>query len=281
MIKPGSIALISTLLAAPLLAQSPARAYDYAAAMRHEHAADRPVANASAIVPREDVVTEEVTYGTVEGKAVKGFLAKPAKGAKGLPGIVMVHEWWGLNDNIKAQAKRLAGEGYTVLAVDLFNGKVATTPDSAMAYYQGAMKNVPAGQANVESAVKYLHANGAKKVGSIGWCFGGHWSLQTGLVGGSEVNAVVVYYGAPIQDKAQLDRLKAPLIGFFGTQDKGIPADSVKAMDAKLKELGKNTNISFYDANHAFANPSGQAYNKTAAEDSWTKALAFYAKNLK
>lgn len=272
---------LATVLAAPLAAQAQQPVNDYAAAMRHEHASDRPTPNASAVAPAQDVVTEEVTYGTVDGKPVKGFIARPAKGGKNLPGIVVVHEWWGLNDNIKNQAKRLAGEGYVALAVDLFGGTVATAPDQAGKLYQAAMQNVPAGEANVAAAVKYLRANGARKVGSIGWCFGGHWSLRTGLAGGSDVQAVVVYYGAPIQDTKELDRLKAPLLGNFGTLDKGIPVDSVKAMEAKLKTLGKSATFYFYDANHAFANPSGQAYNAAAADEAWKRSTEFFAKHLK
>jgi carboxymethylenebutenolidase len=194
----------------------------------------------------------------------------------------MVHEWWGLNDNIKSMADRYAGEGYTVLAVDLFNGSVATKPDDAMKLYQAGMADISGGEANVAAAVNYLRKNGATSVGSVGYCFGGHWSLRTGLAAGANVNAVVMYYGAPITDTKQLARLKAPVLGLFGGKDTGIPVDSVKAMEAKIVQGGgKMTTTVYADAAHAFANATGTAYNEKAANDAWTKSLAFFKANLK
>jgi carboxymethylenebutenolidase len=255
---------------------------DYSAAMYAAHSHDKATASPAArIAPRAEVVTETVTYGTVDGKAVKGFLAKPAKGAKPGPSVIMVHEWWGLNDNIKAVAQRYAGEGYTVLAVDLF-GRSTTSPDTAMVQYQTAMKNVPAGEKNLGEAIAYLKKAGATSIGSVGYCFGGHWSLRTGLVGGADLKAVVMYYGAPITNPTEIARLKAPVLGLYGGKDTGIPVDSVRAMEKVMKAAGRAVSITVYpEANHAFANPTGQAYNKAAAEDAWTKSLAFFKANLK
>jgi carboxymethylenebutenolidase len=273
--------LLSLASAAPVAAQS--HQHDYAAEMRRAHAGDAPVASPAArTAPAQPVITEEVTYGTVDGKPVKGFLARPAKDAKNLPGVVVVHEWWGLNDNIRDMTKRLAGEGYTALAVDLFGGKVATTPDSAMKLYQAAMEHIPSGERNVGAAVAYLKQRGATKIGSVGWCFGGHWSLRTGLVGGKDVHAVVVYYGPPITDRKELARLQAPLLGLYGGKDPNIPVDSVRAMERQLKALGKTVEIKIYpEASHAFANPSGQAYDPAAANDAWKRTVAFFQAHLK
>ncbi len=278
------IAGVSTLVlaSAPLAAQQ--NQPDYAAAMRHEHANETPTPSPAALIaPRQAVTSETVKYSTIDGKVISGFLAKPAKpkAGAGKPALIMVHEWWGLNENIKAVAKRYAGEGYTVLAVDLF-GSVATTPDAAMKLYQGAMANVPVGDKNIFDAIDYLKKQGATSIGAVGYCFGGHWSLRTGLVGGKDVKAVVIYYGAPITDQTQLARLSAPVLGFYGGKDTGIPVDSVRAMESKIKAAGKAIGVNVYaDANHAFANPTGQAYNKAAAEDAWTKSLSFFKTNLK
>jgi carboxymethylenebutenolidase len=255
---------------------------DYAKAMHAEHAHEAATPSPGALIaPRREVTTSTVTYATVNGKAIKGFLAKPKKAARNAPAIIVVHEWWGLNDNIKSVVERYAGEGYTALGVDLY-GTVTTSPDSAMKLYQAAMQNIPAGEQNLAGAVRYLRAQGARSVGSVGFCFGGHWSLRTGLVGGSDVNAVVMYYGAPITDPAALTRLKAPVLGLYGGKDASIPVDSVRAMERALKSSGRPVTIQiFADAAHAFANPTGQSYNKAAAEEAWTKSLAFFKAHLK
>lgn len=268
-------------VATPLAAQAPRQA-DYAAAMHAAHGKETPTATpAATIAPRNAVAGGEVMYGTLNGKMLHGYLAKPAKAARNAPAIIVVHEWWGLNDNIKAVVDRYAGEGYTVLAVDLF-GRVATSPDTAMVLYQTAMKDIPAGEQNLAQAIAYLKAQGATKIGSVGYCFGGHWSLRTGLVGGNDVKAVVMYYGAPITDRTQLARLKAPVLGLFGGLDKGIPVDSVRAMERTIKASGRPVTINVYaNADHAFANSSGQAYNAVAANDAWRKSLAFFRANLR
>ncbi len=271
---------LGAVITAPLAAQT--RQADYATAMHAAHGKETPTATPIArVAPRSAVAGSDVMYGTVDGKMLHGYMAKPAGAGRNTRAIIVVHEWWGLNDNIKAVVDRYAGEGYMVLAVDLF-GRVATTPDTAMVLYQTAMKNVPAGEQNLAAAIAYLKAQGATKIGSVGYCFGGHWSLRTGLVGGRDINAVVMYYGAPITDVAQLSRLNAPVLGLFGGLDRGIPVDSVRAMERSLKGSGKTVTINVYaDANHAFANPSGQAYNAAAASDAWAKSLAFFSANLR
>lgn len=278
--------VLAAAVAAPAAAQEHAHtpaaaAAASAVAMRRVHDGDAPVANGAARAPRQDVVTETVTYATIDGKPVKGFLAKPRNARTGTPAIVVVHEWWGVNDNIRMMTERLAGEGYVALAVDLFGGNVATTPDSAMKLYRGAMERVAAGEANVAAAVEYLRAQGAAKVGTVGWCFGGHWSLRTGLAGGDRVQATVMYYGQPITEAAELARLRSPLLGLFGTQDQGIPEARVREMEAALAAAGKPATIRFYDAGHGFANPSGRAYNAAAAEAAWKETLAFFGKELR
>lgn len=267
-------------LATPARAQQVAVSDD-ASRMHALHQHDEPVPSGAPTTPRVDVVSDTVTYMMVDGKPVKGFRSRPKDAKKGTPALVVVHEWWGLNDNIRAATERLAGEGYVALAVDLYNGNVATTPDSATALMRAAGGNVAGNRANLAAAIDYLRTEGAKKVGTIGWCFGGRWSLQAGLVGGSKVQAVVMYYGSPITDPAQLQELQAPLLGLFGSQDGGIPADSVKAMAAELDKLGKNETVQFFDAGHGFANPSGKNYNAAAAESAWQRTTEFFAHYLK
>jgi carboxymethylenebutenolidase len=252
--------------------------------MAQEHKHDKPAATAAATTPpAQEVTGEEVVYATVVGKPVKGYLARP-KNAKGpLPGIIVIQEWWGLNDNIRQAAKRLAGEGYTALAVDLYNGQVAETPEKATELMKASMNRMPESEENLRQAYTYLETKQkAPKIGVIGWCFGGGWSLGTAMLLPDKIDATVIYYGRLETDKAKLGKLQMPVIGFFGGKDQGIPVAGVKAFESAMKELGKPVEIHIYDdANHAFANPSGGNYNEAAAKDSWQRTVAFFAKNLK
>ncbi len=274
-----AIAVIATLpVAAAAHAQSAAASQ--AAQMHALHAHDAPIATAAAhAAPGMAVDTSTVTYATVGGQAVHGFLARPAGAKKDIPGIIAIHEWWGLNDNVRAIAMRLAGEGYAVLAVDLM-GEVARTPEDARRLMQKALDNSAQTSENLMQAIDYLRKSGSRKIGTIGWCFGGGWSLATGIRGGDKVNAVVMYYGRVVTDSASLAPLRAPLLGHFGTQDEGIPLDSVKAMAGTLDRLKKRETVEFYDAGHGFSNSSGRNYNAAAADAAWARTIAFYKKEL-
>ncbi|MBV9773623.1 MAG: dienelactone hydrolase family protein [Gemmatimonadetes bacterium] len=251
-------------------------------AMAREHAGHTPAANASAMEPRQPVTAREVVYGTVDGKDLRGYLARPTAARGNLPAVVVIHEWWGLNDNVRMMARRLAGEGYSALAVDLYGGQVGTTPQQAQALMMGVMRDRPAGIRNLQAATAYLAGHGATRIGTLGWCFGGGWSLQTALNVPERVDAAVVYYGQPVTDRAQLARLDAPLLGFFGGADQGIPVDTARVMESRLRELGKDVEIHVYPgAKHAFANPSGEAYDAQAAGDAWQRTVAFFARHLR
>lgn len=252
--------------------------------MAREHAEHTPVANAAAQEPRQEVVTEEVVYTTVNGTPVRGYLARPANtGSQPLPGLVVIHEWWGLNDNVRMMTRRLAGEGYQALAVDMYGGQVAETPQAAQALMRGVMQNPATGIQNLQGAAAYLrNERNAPKLGTIGWCFGGAWSLQAALQMPEQVDAAVIYYGRVETDGAKLARLDAPLLGIFGAKDEGIPVTQVREMESTLRDLGKNVDIHVYEgADHAFANPSGQAYNAGAAADAWQRTVVFLANYLK
>lgn len=251
--------------------------------MAQEHKHDKPTATPAAMTePARPVTAEEVTYATVGGKPVRGYLARP-KDAKGaLPGLLVVHEWWGLNDNIRAMTRRLAGEGYQALAVDLMGGAVAETPDAAMKQMEAVSKNRAAAEDNLRDAYAFLEKNGAGKIGVIGWCFGGGWSLNTAMLLPDKIDAVVIYYGHVTAEKEKLAPIQSPILGLFGGKDKGIPVDSVRAFEKALKELNKNAVIHIYEgADHAFANASGGNYNAEAAKDAWQKTTAFFGKHLK
>jgi len=252
--------------------------------MAQEHTGDRPVATELATQPpRQPVTSRDVTYATVAGEAITGFLAQPETPAEDpRPGIIAIHEWWGLNDNIKTTAQRLAGEGYTVLAVDLYNGAVTDTPDQARQLVQAVRDTPDQAQANLQQAYDYLvNEQQAAKVGTIGWCFGGAWSLRTALLLPEAIDATVIYYGQLVTDADQLEPLQMPILGIFGAEDRSIPLEQVQAFESTLADLGKSVDIHVYErAGHAFANPSGQRYVPEAAAAAWQETLDFFQQTL-
>ena len=254
------------------------------AAMSRVHAGDVPVATAETTVePAVPVTASTVTYATVAGKPIEGYLARPKAARRRLPGIIVIHEWWGLNDNVRAMTRRLAGEGYAALAVDLYRGAVATTPAEARALMVAALGDVKTNNANLEQAYAYLATKQhAPKVGVIGWCFGGGFSLQTAILLPKKIAACVIYYGHLATGTDTLAPLAMPILGIFGAEDAGIPIEDVRAFETALKALGKSVEIHVYPgAGHAFANPSGTRYVPAAAADAWQKTVAFFAANLK
>jgi carboxymethylenebutenolidase len=198
------------------------------------------------------------------------------------PGIVVVHEWWGLNDWVKEQASRLSDQGYVSLAIDLYRGKVATTPDEA----HEIMRGVPEDRAarDLHSAVEYLKTQPNVKndrIASIGWCMGGGYSFDVALQEPS-LTAVVVNYGHLASDPASLRKINASILGIFGGQDRGIPADDVKKFEQSMKQMGKKVEIVIYpDAGHGFENPNNKAgYRAEDAADAWKRTVKFLAESL-
>ena len=262
----------------------PSQTADPAATMAELHRDDVPVASPAAKdVDPNTVTTAEVTYGTGEGAPFSGYLAKPVDATEPLPGLIVIQEWWGLNDNIRTMTRRLAAEGYTALAVDLYDGEVATTREQARTLVQAALQNPERLTQNAIAAHAYLATEQqAPKVGSIGWCFGGTWSLNTALALPTELDAAVIYYGGQIStDPAVLEPLQMPIQGHFGALDSSPSPETVQAFETALQDLGKDPEIYLYeDANHAFANPSGTRYNAEAATLAWQRTVAFLKQHL-
>jgi carboxymethylenebutenolidase len=216
---------------------------------------------------------EDFTGKVVTQELADGFLAKPA--AEGnYPGVVMIHEWWGLNDNIRDMAQILANEGYVVYAVDLY-GESTSDPARAQELATAARNNPQPAIDKMKSAVAYLkNAEGVDKVTSLGWCFGGQMSLLLSL--NEDVDATVIYYGQLIEDKEQLAKLQGPVLGIFGEEDESIPVQSVRAFAAALDSFGIDNEIIIYPGvGHAFANPSGANYAEQETRDAWAKTLQF------
>jgi len=255
---------------------------DTADAMSREHAGDSiSPSEAATTEPSQAVDFETLAYAEVDDELVYGYLAYPSGMTEPLPAVIMIHEWWGLNDNIRAMAKRLAAEGYMVLAVDLYGGETAANAGAARVKMLEVVENSELAEENLRQAVEFLKTTGAPAIASLGWCFGGGWSLNSAMLFPEELDATVIYYGQVTNDDEKLRVIDSPLLGFFGGADRGISLDSVNAFKAALQRLRIDNEIHIYpDVGHAFANPSGNNYNREAAEDAWSRTLQFLARNL-
>jgi carboxymethylenebutenolidase len=222
-----------------------------------------------------DTVSESVNYF----ESANGYLSRPSSDGH-YPAVVMIHEWWGLNQNIKEMADKLASHGYVVLAVDLYNGHVGNTSEEA----RQLMTSFDKGQGiqNMNAAVSYLEENySPQSLGSIGWCFGGGQSLNLAL-NTSNMNATVIYYGSVTSDTGSLSNISWPVLGIFAELDKGITVENVNGFESALNDLSIPNEIHIYSGvDHAFANPSGDRYAPEASQDAWQKTLAFFDSNLK
>ncbi len=256
----------------------------HAEAVAAEHKGDRPQPALAGDLPSAEGETfeQEVDYGAVSGLSAKGFIAWPADAEEPRPGVIVIHEWWGLNDNIRQMTRQLASEGYVALAVDLYGGGVGEDADGARALMRAAMADKPGLRANLVAAHRFLreHAQ-APRVGTLGWCFGGGMSLEAALTLGGALDAAVMFYGHPEQDESRLLALQTPVLGLFAGEDRSIPVSAVEQFEATLLRLGREASIHVYPgAHHAFANPSGTRYDAQAAQDAWGKTLSFLARHL-
>ena len=220
---------------------------------------------------------QDVSITTEGGRKVNAALAVPDKTPA--PTIIVIHEWWGLNDQIKTVAAEYAKEGFIALAVDLYGGKVAGEPQGARALMQ-ATKPEEATD-SLKSWIAWLrkHADSTGKVGTVGFCFGGGWSLNASIA--APVDATVVYYGRVNRSADDLKNLAGPVLGHFGTQDGFIDEAMVGAFEAEMVEAGKAFENHWYVANHAFANPSSARYDEEDAALAWSRTLTFFKKNLR
>ncbi len=220
-----------------------------------------------------------VETATPAGNVARGVLAVPA--VTPAPAVLLIHEWWGLNDQIKAVAAEYANQGYIALAVDLYDGQVGTTRDEARAL----VGSIDAAKATdqLSTLLSFLqdHELSTGKVGTVGWCFGGGWSLNTALA--ASPAATVIYYGRVNKSAHDLRTLTAPVLGHFGTLDQGIPVSMVEEFQAAAAEAGKSDllTIHFYEADHAFANPTGSRYDAEDAALAWERTTAFFETHLK
>jgi len=192
--------------------------------------------------------------------------------------IIVLHEWWGLNDQVKLAADKLymdLGKQVDVIAVDMYDGVVATTRESAAKAMQRADEGC------IEDLLyAVINTARSKNIGTIGWCFGGGWSLRAALMAGELANACVLYYGMPVKDVDQLATLHCPVLGVFASKDKWITPEVVKEFQDNMMSAERSLSVKIYSADHAFANPSNPHYDKEATADAWEATLEFFRLHL-
>jgi len=232
------------------------------------------------IFSAENLTPITATNTTLGG--TPGYLARPADNGS-YPAVVMIHEWWGLNGNIRHMADVLAGHGYTVFAADLYDGEVATGQERAAQLSGQVRDNPDEAVAKLSRATDALRSSQytTRQVASLGWCFGGGWSLQLSL-SDADLNSTVIYYGTLTTEEEQLRDIDAPVLGIFGSEDQVVGPQNVEEFDRTLDEIGVENEVHVYDgAEHAFANPSGESFRPNATRDAWDRTLGFLDSTLK
>ena len=226
-----------------------------------------------------------VNFTRPDGQDVTGYLAEPA-GTTPAPGIVVIQEWWGLNDQIKGVADKLAAAGYRALVPDLYRGKVALAANEAEHLMNELNFGDAAGQ-DVRGAVTYLKGSGSTKVGVTGFCMGGALTVLSSVFV-PELDAAVTWYGYPPLEYVDAGKIKAPLMGHWATQDVPFPISGVDALEQKLQAAKVAFEFHRYAAKHAFANDTADSkgldflkYDPAAAELAWSRTMGFFAKHLR
>lgn len=210
-----------------------------------------------------------------DGTEVHAFEVKAAKETNNY--LLVIHEWWGLNDYIKQEAERLQNQlgNVNVLALDMYDGKVATNAEEASKCMRGVVES--RARTIIETAIAY--AGTEARISTIGWCFGGGWSMQAALLAGNKAVGCVIYYGMPEMDQEKLKALAAPVLGIFAGKDGWVSPKVVDDFRTAMKSAGKSLTVKSYNAEHAFANPSNPKFDKSASADAHARALKFLKKS--
>ncbi|MEO1244695.1 MAG: dienelactone hydrolase family protein [Pseudomonadota bacterium] len=250
-----------------------------------DETAGEPGAADAAVVPQGNqraVVSDILPYAEVSEELVYGHFAFPSDMIEPLPAVILIHEWWGLDDTVKAAADRLAAEGYIVLAVDLFAGQTTDQLGVARELMLGLVENQELASANIRQAVDFVaDTAGAPAIATLGWGLGGSWSLNAAMLVSDELDAAVIYYGQVSDEQSRLAPISVPILGFFGGNDRGVAVDDVRAFEEVMSSMDKDIDIVIYpDLGHGFANPANRNYDAELAERAWLRMLEFLADTL-
>lgn len=218
---------------------------------------------------------KEISFKAPDGTDAYGWEIKPKTKTNAV--LFVIQEWWGLNDYIKKESEKFWSDlGIRVIALDMYDRKVATTREEAAKYMQAMTSE--RGQNIIKGAINYVGKDA--KIFTAGWCFGGGWSLQASILAGKQGAGCVMYYGQPETNIERLKTLNGDVIGFFGNKDQRPSPQMVDQFVADMKSAGKALDVHRYDATHAFANPSNPNFNKEATADAYKHTIAFIKNRL-
>jgi carboxymethylenebutenolidase len=225
----------------------------------------------------QSTVGQTLTYKTPDGREATAFELKPARPSNRY--LFVIHEWWGLNDYIKQEAERLYNDlgNVNVIALDLYDGFVATTREDAAKNMQALSQE--RARAIIQGAINHVGAKA--QIATIGWCFGGGWSLQTAIMAGKQASGCVMYYGMPEKDVERLKTLQTEVLGHFAGREKNISPEVVREFEQNMQKANKKLTAKIYDAEHAFANPSNPRFDPVASREAYALTLEFLRRKIK
>lgn len=254
---------------------------------RASAAQSAPVAPLDADLPplREPVAVDaiEIPYGETEDALLRGYFVYPTGMLAPLPAVIVVHDWWGLDDAVRQAASDIAAQGYMVLAVDLFRGETAKSTEAASQLARQLLEAPGFAESNLRAAHQFLtEAAGAPRIATLGWSLGGYWALESTRFLPDAFSASVVFYTQPLEGERRIAAITTPVLGLYGGSDTSIPAETVRAFRDQAVEAGKQVETAIYaDARHGFANPADPRYDEGTTARAWRRAMAFLDRYLR
>jgi carboxymethylenebutenolidase len=224
-------------------------------------------------------MSEAITFTRPDGRECSGYYVVGPEATEGAPGVVVIQEWWGLNDQIKGVTHRLSENGYRVLVPDLFRGKV-TLEEAEAQHMMGELDFADAATQDVRGAVRYLKESGSPEVAVLGYCLGGALTILAAVYV-EEADAAVCWYGIPPEEAADTRTISIPLQGHFALQDENFPPERADELEARLKEGDVDYEFYRYEAQHAFGNENNEDHDPEATKLAWGRTLDFLARHLK
>lgn len=230
-----------------------------------------------------EVVAESLAYAEVDDSVVYGHFAIPVDMIDPLPAVLVIHDWWGLNDAMRETCERLAAQGYIVLGVDMFGGQTAASAPQARQLEIAVIEQPELVLDNLQQAMDFvLDVANAPDIAVLGYGFGGSWALNAAVDRGDRLSAAALFYGQVNSEKGWLAQLAVPVLGFFAENDRAVTASTVAGFESALQELGKAHDIVMYpDARRGFADVQSDNYDAALANQSWEQLLDFLAATLK